>query len=379
MKCGCFLAKCAACVATLSVLGIPLATSAEGATVTTASVTDFGAVGDGVTDDTLAIRTALDSLDPGDTLVFPQGKTFVHTDTITVGKNDVRLTGGGVILATNEQRSMFLLNNNNIRVDNLTFRMGPTSKRWVEYEKMKLRLRGFSGITLTDVTVDGSAAAGIYVGGASNFYFTRVTVQNTRADAIHMTEGASYGTLTDVVVRNPGDDGIAVVSYKNGKDAPVRNITVNNPHMYGQTWGRAFAVVGGNNIVWNDIYAERSACATVYIAAEKEWVTYPVNNVTVNGGVINYANQNATVDHGAILIYNSQAGTTNNNIVIKNVRINATRPTASRQIGILNNGGLNNKVTLYGITIVGGPRPFYSNAPRSAYSVSASTYNGRRL
>lgn len=54
--------------------------------MSTVSVTDFGAVGDGVTDDTLAIKNALNSLDPGDTLVFPQGKTFVHTDTITVGK-----------------------------------------------------------------------------------------------------------------------------------------------------------------------------------------------------------------------------------------------------------------------------------------------------
>ena len=45
--------------------------------MSTVSVTDFGAVGDGVTDDTLAIKNALNSLDPGDTLVFPQGKTSI--------------------------------------------------------------------------------------------------------------------------------------------------------------------------------------------------------------------------------------------------------------------------------------------------------------
>ena len=60
-------------------------------------------------------------------------------------------------------------NNNNIHVDNLTFKMASTTKRWSAYEQMKLRLRGFSGITLTDVKVDGSAAAGIYIGGARNF------------------------------------------------------------------------------------------------------------------------------------------------------------------------------------------------------------------
>ena len=79
---------------------------------------------------------------------------------------------------------------------------------------MKLRLGPVTGVTLTDVTIDGSAAAGLCVGGAITSRSTG-SGQNTRADAIHFTEvEPTMGTLTDATVRNPGDDGVAVwVSY----------------------------------------------------------------------------------------------------------------------------------------------------------------------
>ncbi len=89
MKCRCVLTKCVVCVAAIAAMALPMASPAMGATrtVNTVSVTDFGAVGDGVTDDTLAIRKALGALNPGDTLVFPANKTFAHSDTITVASD----------------------------------------------------------------------------------------------------------------------------------------------------------------------------------------------------------------------------------------------------------------------------------------------------
>ncbi len=345
------------------------------------SVLAFGAVGNGVTDDTAAIQRALNSLAPGDTLVFPAGRTFAHAGTITVGQAGVRLTGGATLLATKEQTSMVLLNNNNIHVDNLTFKMASTTKRWSAYEQMKLRLRGFSGITLTDVKVDGSAAAGIYIGGARNFTLTRVTVQNTRADAIHMTEGASYGTVTDAVVRNPGDDGVAVVSYAGDGDVPSTNITVVRPRVFNQTWGRAFSVVGGTNITYRNVYAERSSAAAIYIAAEANWHTYPVSNILVDGATINYANQTAAVDHGAVMLYNGESGVTNHDITVRNVRITKTRTDASREVAILNDSGAQqSRLTVENVSFNGGPQTaFTTNAPASSYRLSGWTDDGKTL
>jgi hypothetical protein len=62
------------------------------------SVKDFGAVGDGVTDDTAAIQTALDraalGVNYGISVFIPPGKYRV-TDTLTIDKSRVRLFGAG--------------------------------------------------------------------------------------------------------------------------------------------------------------------------------------------------------------------------------------------------------------------------------------------
>ncbi len=53
----------------------------------TASVKDFGAVGDGKTDDTAAIQTAINALPGGGTLFFPQGIYITSATLVTNGKN----------------------------------------------------------------------------------------------------------------------------------------------------------------------------------------------------------------------------------------------------------------------------------------------------
>lgn len=83
---------------------------------------------------------------------------------------------------------------------------------------MKLRLGSYTNISVQNVLTDGAADAGIYVGGASNFALTDVTVQNTRADAINMTTSSHDGTVTRPRVINPGDDGVAVVSCRNDSE-----------------------------------------------------------------------------------------------------------------------------------------------------------------
>lgn len=58
------------------------------------SVKDFGAVGDGVTDDTAAIQAAIDSLVTGGTVVLPTG-VYKTTSTLTLNVEGVSLVGEG--------------------------------------------------------------------------------------------------------------------------------------------------------------------------------------------------------------------------------------------------------------------------------------------
>ena len=263
------------------------------------------------------------------------------------------------LLATNEARSDLHIDADNVTLDGgLVLKMDKTTKRWDAYEQMKLRLSKHSGIVLRDITIDGSAAAGIYIGNGCNKYLLEnVTVMNTRADGIHNTGGAHDGTIRRATVRNVGDDGIAVVSY-NQDGAPCHDITVEAPRFYGNVWGRGFSVVGGENITFRDIYAENSNAAAIYIACEGEpWNTAPAKNIRFLGGELKGSNQSKTVDHGAILIYNGRKAGANDLIEIADLRITDTRATASRQVGIL---GAAQRVTLRNLTFSSGPDHLFS-------------------
>ncbi len=67
------------------------------------NVCDYGAVGDGETDDTEAIQKAIDALIWGRRwLVYPRGKRFLIKGTLYISKNGVNIEncdfeGGGII------------------------------------------------------------------------------------------------------------------------------------------------------------------------------------------------------------------------------------------------------------------------------------------
>ena len=337
------------------------------------NVLNFGAAGDGVTDDSAAIQRALDGLGSGGTLVLPEGRVFAHASVLKVRVAGVRITGGGTLLATNELGSSLYILKDDVTVDSLSLRTRSTTQRWAEYEKQGITLMAVRGTKLTDVVVDGPGAAGIYMTGSSGFALNRVTVTNSRADAIHITGGSHDGTLTDISVSGSGDDGVAVVSLATDS-LPVRNIVVTNASVTNQRWGRAFSIVGGNGITWRNIYAEASNSASLYIAAEGEWNTKPVDQVLVDGATIVNANTNSAIDHGAVVLYNSQS-TVNRNITLRNVSIKNTRASASRQVSIL--GGVQTSITMQNFTITNGPGWILgANVASTSYNTIGWTYNG---
>lgn len=66
----------------------------------------FGAVGDGVTDDTVAIKNALSSIPKGQKLFFPSG-TYVISDTLTLDRNISISSSDGVLFFTKQDATLF--------------------------------------------------------------------------------------------------------------------------------------------------------------------------------------------------------------------------------------------------------------------------------
>lgn len=76
-----------------------------------ASVRDYGAVGDGVTDDTEAIQRAFNTVPHGSVLTFPSG-TYVLSREVTVGARVARVTGEGrptIVMKINDTRCGWLI------------------------------------------------------------------------------------------------------------------------------------------------------------------------------------------------------------------------------------------------------------------------------
>ena len=337
----------------------------------------FGAYGNGESDDTTAIQAAFNALTAG--LTMTANNKYVHSAVVTMGQNGGTLTGTGTFIAVNEAASSVLIDANNITISgSLTFKMKYTSTtRWGTYDQMKVRTTPKTGLSITGLTIDGSAAAGIYIGGSDHFTLNNVTVKNTRADGFHITGVANNGTLTNCSTINTGDDGFAVVSYASD-GTTCNNISVVNPTVNVTTGGRGVSVVGGSYISYTGINVTSCFGAAIYVACEAGYTSLGSDHVTVDGGTITNANTDAATDHGAIMIYQSRTTLTNTVIDIKNLTISNTRTGATADIRIINEAGCSmSTLTLTNITITGGPTSGFSQTNATGqYVLTNVTKNG---
>lgn len=346
---------------------------------TVVSVHSFGAVGDGRTDDTAALQRAFDQAPSGATLQLPAGAVFLHSDVLHLRRAGLHVTGPGELRAIREARSSIWIEADDVTLDGgLRLTMSGTTKRWDAWEQMRIRVMPVRGTVLRQISIDGSAAAGIYLGGASNFTLDQVSVAHTRADGIHMTGGSHDGQVLSPTVTDTGDDGVAVVSY--GQDgAAVHDITVRSPTVLGTNGGRGISVVGGERITYTDIDVERSSAAAVYIASEgAPWFSAAPRQILVAGGTIRGANTDKGIDHGAVLVL---AGDEHppQDVVIRDLDISGTRASASRSVGVVTYGTPPRGVILDRLRITGGPASYYQGNTTSGYLTSGWAVDGRAV
>lgn len=297
----------------------------------TINVQSFGAIPNDGIDDTDAIQRALNSLQPGQWLVFPAGQ-YEHNRALHLRVADVTLWGKGATLnATNPADQALMLKADRDRVFGFTM-TATTDYRRTEAWAARLVIYGgevpagyVSGSVLQDnkilpaVTVTGtprsnsSSSAGILVYAGRDFTVAGNTVTRSLADGIHMTGGSRNGRVLNNTVSETGDDMIAMVTYMPTtwrtsalanstwianylSTANVKQVLVANNTVSGQYWGRGISVVGGDSItIKNNAVSNTTYAAGIMVAREEGYNTTGVNNVVVTGNTVSHVQTTSPV------------------------------------------------------------------------------------
>jgi hypothetical protein len=192
----------------------------------TVDVTEYGATGDGVTDDLAAINQAVTALQDGGALRFPPGKTFLTSDTVTISNKDrISVVGDGAIISCtasgDTSRVMQLRGCVDSTVRGLTVRHRDAGTRKNDADGLSI-FNGYN-VTVTDVKVPYAYSIGIRLSGCIRSAVTECLVQDVLADGIGVygaervssspdaaiTSGSSILTCASAVFR-PADVGAYV-------------------------------------------------------------------------------------------------------------------------------------------------------------------------
>lgn len=365
------------CTRSLSLDRVTVVASAPSTTSTTPTTTSSNSQPPPSGDATAWLQSKFDALTAGQTLTLSPG-TYQHSGVLQLRVAGTRIEGNGATLqATNDSTSAVQIVADNVSLSNLTLAAPASGQRYDALEQHKLVIQG-NGVTVSDVTVNGSAAAGVFVYRATNFTINRVTVRNSRADGIHMTGGANNGQVNNAVTQSTGDDGIAVVSY--GNETICHDITINSPIVNGTTWGRGISVVGGQNISYNNIAVSQTNAAGVYVASEgNPYNTLSASKVKITGGTVTGANTNPQIVHGAVLVYNGNSSQSTTDVTVSGLTISNTPTSAYRNVGIVVDGGSVSRIAFNNIAIQNTQAvPFAksANVPAGSYTTSGWTLNG---
>ncbi|UYO61321.1 hypothetical protein LNN31_11035 [Acetobacterium wieringae] len=291
------------------------------------SVKDFGAKGDGVTNDTAAIQNAInDASSKNVTLTIPAG-TYVVTSQLEV-KNNTRISGYGATLYMAPQPSAvanILWSNpasyiSNVTLEGLTLQSQNTIAGADYYANSMISnvqgmfFQGISNLTIKDVSMD-SMYVGLKMGQSGSSRNQGVTVSNLKIDKTGMPiqiSGTNNLTMTDSILNaNDGGTKWLHAAYIRGDKSNFlfRNVEFNNAP------GGGIAVAGN----------EKFPTPPDHIVFENCRVKNSVVGMHINTGANNVTVKGLTITGSGLGFKIADA----NSLTISDVNISGAKPTTT--------------------------------------------------
>jgi len=209
------------------------------------NVRDYGATGDGKTDDSAAIHKAVEAVAPGSTLYFPRG-SYRFAQQHPAGSAAIALTGTSNVNIDFDLGAELVMDNLDSATEMGTSHgvlvTGPASGitlrnvriRWASRPPRSfgdgIRILGYptgmrttpigwsgppapiSNVTLANCQIRSSPQAGVIAIGVSDISVRNMKTHDTAADGLHFN-ACRRGRISGYTVTNNGDDGLALVTY----------------------------------------------------------------------------------------------------------------------------------------------------------------------
>lgn len=263
------------------------ATTASQSNSTQFNVKDYGARGDGASDDQSAIMStaAAAKRAGGGTIWFPPG-TYLHSDLLDFGSNITVLgvnTRETILKATNPIRSALRFQNaSGCRVSNLKI-VGAPSPRKQNDESVGILLTNASHCTISGVSIDGGASAGILLHGSQDVQISGNDIRNEMADGVHIVAGSRHVLIENNTAYNTGDDSFAAVAY--AKDPQTSDVTIRNNTSI-RSRARGATCIGASNCVITGNKIVDPASHGIAVAFEESYNTHHPRHATVANNAV---------------------------------------------------------------------------------------------
>jgi len=282
------------------------------------SVVDYGAVGDGIADDTAALQAAFDAGAENDLPVYiPAGiynySKLLYIDSITVfGQGPEE----SILRATRYDYEAVQLSVTSPRVYSIQIegKGGEEHRRNIDKSGDAFFVNGATDFEIANCYANNPSAIGIQVENTKNGKILYNKVNSTGADGMLISSSSGIEVAYNHTYRC-GDDAIAVTTFGSNT---CSDMSIHDNRCEENLYCRNIAlngVIGAE--VYNNYISEGNA--GISITATTDWNTCQNQNVKVYNNIFKNINAYVTNNYGAIHLRNDRGGTDTNIEIYNNL------------------------------------------------------------